>query len=146
MYSAMIESQQLDYEALLDEETGLPTWPLLLDRMTVGLARARRSGTLLAVFVIEEPRIGRRTRDMGAVARLIQSKIRSDDTLARIGDRRLVAVCNEIRVDTDAAIVARRLIASAGVVCHLGIATGSIDDTPVTLLSRAIQEAVRTTP
>ncbi len=146
MYSALVESQKIDYETLLDQETGLPTWALLIDRMTVALARARRTGSVMAVFVIEEPRIGRRTRDINAVARLLQSKLRPDDTLARIGDQRLVAVCNEIRIDDDAALVARRLISGAGIVCRLGIGQGGIDDTPETVLSRAIRESVRTSP
>jgi GGDEF domain-containing protein len=146
MYAAMLEAQRVGYETLLDEETGLPTWPLLLDRVTVALAHARRTGRELAVFVIEEPRVGRRVRDMKLVSQMLQAKLRSDDTLARIGERRLVALCSEIRHDEDAAAVALRLIAGAGIVCHLGIAQGSIDDTPETLLARAIEEAVRTSP
>ena len=141
-----LDVERARYEEFLDELTGLPTWTLLLDRTTVALARARRTGNEIAVFVLEDPRIGRRARDLAGVAGILQAKLRPDDTLARIGERRLAVVLNEIRVDSDAASVARRLIYTAGIVCGLGVAMGGIDDTPESTIARAMREAVRTTP
>jgi GGDEF domain-containing protein len=50
-----LEIERARYEMLLDPLTGLPRWGLLLDRTAVALARARRSGTTVAIFVIEDP-------------------------------------------------------------------------------------------
>jgi GGDEF domain-containing protein len=139
-----LDVERARYEELMDELTGLPMWTLLLDRTTVALARARRAGNEIAVFVLEDPRMGRRARDLVGVAEILGAKLRPDDTLARIGERRLAVVLNDIRVDSDAAAVARRLIYTAGIVCGLGVALGGIDDTPELVISRAMREALRT--
>jgi len=96
-----LEIERARYETLLDSLTGLPRWGLLIDRTAVALGRAARAGTEVAVFVLDDPHFADRPHDVLAVARTLQDRIRPDDTLARIGDRRFAVVCNDIRADED---------------------------------------------
>jgi GGDEF domain-containing protein len=80
------------------------------------------------------------------VATVLKARVRPDDTLARIGDRRFAVLCNEIRHDEDAALVARRLISGTGIHCALGVALGDEEESPDAVIARALLEAVRTTP
>lgn len=141
-----LEIERARYDILLDSLTGLPRWALLIDRTAVALARARRTGRQVAVFVLEDPHFVGAPRDILRVVEILQSLIRPDDALARIGDHRFAVVCNDIRQDEDAALVARRLIYDAGFVCGLGVALGCDDDPPELVIARALLEAVRTTP
>jgi GGDEF domain-containing protein len=139
-----LEIERARYEYLLDDLTGLPKWALLIDRTKVALARSRRTGTQVALFVIEHPHFGTGPHYIKTVVSTLIERIRSDDTLARLGDQRFAVVCNEIRADEDAALVARRLIYGTGIICELGVALGSVDDTAESLIGRALLEVVRT--
>ncbi len=137
-----LELERARYETLLDSPTGLPRWGLLIDRTGVALARARRNETMVAVFVVDEPHFPNRPYDAMAVTRALQERLRPDDTLARIGDRRFAVVCNDIRADEDAAHIARRLVYTAGLVCGLGIALGNDHDPPEVVIGHALLAAV----
>ena len=76
------------------------------------------------------------------VTKALLGRLRPDDTLARIGDRRFAVVCNDIREDEDAALVAGRLIWGLGLVCGLGIALGNDHDPPELVIARALLAAV----
>ena len=133
------------YNRMFDRETGLPRWPLLLDRTSIALARASRGDRVVAVFVIEDPRCFDGTvPDFADLAARLTSWVRPDDTVARAAHRTFVIVCNEIARDQDAAAVARRLVQSSGVLCKLGVALGGTDDSPQSLIERALGEASRT--
>jgi GGDEF domain-containing protein len=136
-----LEIERARYEMLLDPLTGLPRWGLLLDRTAVALARARRSGSTVAIFVIEDPQFPNRPYDVLAVTAAIQGRLRPDDTLARIGDRRFAVLCNDIRADEDAAMVAHRLILGTGIVCGLGVALAGEQDPPDLVIARALSAA-----
>jgi GGDEF domain-containing protein len=139
-----LEIERARHEMLLDKLTGLPRWALLIDRTGVALARARRTGNQVAVFVLDDPRFDSGPPDILRVAEVLKSRVRPDDTLARIGDRRFAVLCNEIQ-DGDAALVARRLISGTGIRCSLGVALGDNDEPPDAVIGRALLEAVRTT-
>jgi GGDEF domain-containing protein len=141
-----LEIERARYDMLLDSLTGLPRWALLIDRTAVALARARRAGRQIAIFVLDEPRSIDGLPDIVRVARSLQTRLRPDDTLARIGDRRLAVLCNDIQLDEDAALVARRLVYDAGIECGLGVALGGDDELPDLVIARALLAAVRTTP
>jgi GGDEF domain-containing protein len=141
-----LEIERARYQHLLDDLTGLPKWALLIDRTAVALARAQRTGNQVAVLVLEDPHFDNGPRTIKTVVAALQAQIRPDDSLARIGDRRFAVVCNEIRLDEDAALVARRLVYSTGLLCGLGVALGRADDTPESLIGRALLEAVQTDP
>jgi GGDEF domain-containing protein len=141
-----LEIERARYELLLDPLTALPRWTLLIDRVSVALARSRRIEKQVAVFAIDDPHIQGAPRDIKRVAAMLKARIRPDDTLARIGDRRFAVVCNDIGADEDAAHVARRLIYDSGVICGLGVALGDANDTPELLIGRALLEMIRTSP
>jgi diguanylate cyclase with GGDEF domain len=133
------------YNRMFDRQTGLPRWPLLLDRASIALARANRCDRVVAVFVIEDPRgFDGTVPDFADLAERLQSWVRPDDTVARPAHRTFVVVCNEIARDQDAAAVARRLVQSSGVLCKLGVALGGPDDSAQSLIERALGEAGRT--
>jgi hypothetical protein len=69
------------------------------------------------------------------------ASLRPDDTVARVGDRRLAVVCNDIRVDEDAAQIMRRILVDIGVSCRLGGALGRSDDSAEELIGRALLTA-----
>ena len=137
-----LEIERARYETLLDSLTGLPRWGLLIDRTTVAIARAQRSGTVVAVFVLDEPHFPGQTFDVISVVKTLQEHLRPDDTVARIGDRRFAVVCNDIRVDEDAALVARRLVYETGLVCGLGVALGNELDPADHVIARALLAAL----
>jgi GGDEF domain-containing protein len=138
-----LEMERIRYQHLLDDLTGLPKWALLIDRTAVALARAARTGKHVAVFVLDDPHFAHGPRTVKTVVAALQERLRPDDTLARLDDRRFAVMCNEIRADEDAALVARRLVYSTDIVCGLGVALGGAADTAEQLIGRALVEAAR---
>jgi GGDEF domain-containing protein len=138
-----LAAERTNYNNLFDPVTGLPAgWMLLIDRLEVALARCRRTGLLVAVFVLDNPRV---SSDDGfglvGVVRRLRDQIRSDDTLARIGKDRLVVVCTDVADDAEAACLARHVINDAGVSCSLGVALGGMGESSDGLLERGIRSA-----
>ncbi len=142
-----VDSDPDQYRRMFDRQTGLPRWPLLVDRATIALARANRSHGVAAVFVIENPRAFDGTvPDFAELARRLLDRVRPDDTVARAAHRTFVIVCNDIAQDKDAATVARRLVHGSGVMCQLGVALGTGEDSAESLLTRALHEAEQGLP
>jgi hypothetical protein len=140
-----IDQDPGQYHRMFDRQTGLPRWPLLLDRTSIALARANRCDRAVAVFVLQDPRgFDGTVPDFADLAQRLQSRLRPDDTVARAAHRTFVVVCNEIARDQDAAAVARRLLQSSGLLCQLGVALGAPDDSAQSLIERALGEAGRT--
>jgi hypothetical protein len=137
-----VEADPVQYERMFDRETGLPRWPLLLDRTTIALARAHRVNRVVAAFVFDDPRtFDGDLPDFRDLGQRFVARVRPDDTVARVARRTFVIVCNDIRRDEDAAIVAQRLLQSSGVMGRLGVSLGVPGDTPDSLLSRALDQA-----
>lgn len=115
-----------------DSLTGLPNRTLLLDRLDQAIARAKR-GEKAALHYLDLDRFkpvndtyGHAVGDLllkSASARLLSS-IRETDTAARLGGDEFVVLQVGIGSNTDAAILARRLIASVS-------APYDIADTPI---------------
>ena len=105
--------------------TGLPGWTLLIDRVAVAIARVQRAENQVGVFVIVEPRLPNKPYEALQVVEALQSRLRPDDSLARLGPQRDAIVCYEIHRDQDAAQIAHRLVYGAGLQCGLGIAFGA---------------------
>lgn len=135
------------YEGLFDPKTGLPRWALLLDRTEVAIARAQRMNRKVAVFVLDDVKTrGGAVPDVQRFVAFLRSKVRSDDTIARVADQTFVIICNNIGRDKDAALVAQRLVQDTDVVCRFGIALSSGDDDASSLLTSAVKQALRTPP
>ena len=142
---AQLELQRRAYDHLIDRMTGLPKWGLLIDRTMMAIARAARTNLHIAVFVLDEARLGHRSQlaDPGLlpVAQALRPRLRPDDTIARIGDRRLAVVCTDVRADVDAAQILRRMLVDVGVSCRMGVAVGTAEDTAEELIGRALMSA-----
>lgn len=96
---------RLEHQANYDSLTGLPNRTLLLDRLDTALARARRTGAALAVFLLDIDHFqlindGRGhafgDRVLQAVATRLQGVLRSGDTLARLGGDQFVVVAEDL--------------------------------------------------
>jgi diguanylate cyclase (GGDEF)-like protein len=113
------------YESL----TGLPNRALLTDRMKHAIARADRSGSLLAVMILDldnfkeiNDALGQAVGDqvLTEAARRLASCLRSIDTLARLGDDEF-AVLLEGAADVDEiSQVAQRLLAAVAERAEVG--------------------------
>ena len=110
--------EELRYQALHDQLTGLPNRSLLNDRLNVSLARCRRNGTLVALlfcdldsFKLVNDSLGHVAGDrvLVAVAERLSSVIREDDTIARFGGDEFVIVCEGLRNREEATDMVQRI-------------------------------------
>lgn len=105
--------RELDDRALHDALTGLPNRALLHDRLTTAGARARRNGTDLALLVFDvdhfkqlNDTLGHATGDrllLGLVER-VRSRLRAQDTFARIGGDEFAVVLEGLERPSDPAV------------------------------------------
>jgi hemerythrin-like metal-binding protein/diguanylate cyclase (GGDEF)-like protein len=117
-----------------DGATGFPTQALLLDRMNVALAAARRYRRRSAVLRIELRRFEEALRNhvsqagemQSAVAEALRNCSRECDTFARIGAGEFVLLVPEINHRDDAGVLAARIVEAV-----LGLASRNAPLTPV---------------
>jgi diguanylate cyclase (GGDEF)-like protein len=103
------------YESL----TGLPNRALLSDRLSHAIARADRSGSLLAVMILDldnfkeiNDALGQAVGDqvLTEAARRLQSCLRGIDTLARLGDDEFAVLLEGVADFEEISQVAQRLL------------------------------------
>jgi diguanylate cyclase (GGDEF)-like protein len=113
--------RELEHRALHDTLTNLPNRELLLDRLTVALARRVRAGTSVGVIFIDLDRFKKINDEFGhavgdellvSVAHRLQREVREGDTVARYGGDEFVVLCEDLTSDTTAAPLASRLEAA----------------------------------
>ncbi len=118
-------TEELVHRATHDPLTGLPNRRLLFDRLTHALARARRSGTTLAVLFVDLDRLKLVNDTLGhdvgdevlrEIAERVAGCVRPGDTVARFGGDEFIIVAEDIEPDDAAAIADRvvRSVAEAG--------------------------------
>ncbi len=135
--------ERMQYEALFHPVTRLPGWALLLDRVDVALLRANRVNRQIAVVILSDIKdAAGRALSVVDVADELRSKLRTDDTVAQVGDRTFVVVCNEIGDDDEARVIAQRLMEDLGVVCTLSIALSGGHRDRETVLTCALEQAM----
>ncbi|MCI2808813.1 diguanylate cyclase domain-containing protein [Eoetvoesiella caeni] len=108
--------------ALHDEVTGLPGWPLFLDRGRQMLLLAERNDSSLAVLhinldfsAVEQGKEGRHATTHELLARAaerLSSCVRSYDTVARFADNQFTVLLPEMIDADDALVVAQKIIAT----------------------------------
>jgi diguanylate cyclase (GGDEF)-like protein len=110
--------------AYFDGLTDLPNRRMLEDRLNRGLVQARRYSRALAVMFMDldhfknvNDTLGHHVGDelLKVVAGRLATCVRAGDTVARSGGDEFIIVLSEITAPEDAAIVARKLIASISV-------------------------------
>jgi diguanylate cyclase (GGDEF)-like protein len=103
------------YESL----TGLPNRALLGDRLAHAIARADRTGTLLAVMILDldnfkeiNDALGQAVGDqvLTEAARRLQACLRGSDTLARLGDDEFAVLLEGAPDFEEISLVAQRLL------------------------------------
>jgi diguanylate cyclase (GGDEF)-like protein len=110
--------RELEHRAMHDQLTGLPNRELLMDRLSVALARLGRQGTAVGVLFIDLDGFKEvndvHGHDVGdellvSVAARLRREVRDGDTVARFGGDEFVVLCEDlVRVEA-AEPLARRL-------------------------------------
>jgi diguanylate cyclase (GGDEF)-like protein len=113
-----VDERRLAHQATHDPLTGVGNRAALLDRLTLALARARRSGNLVAVlfcdldgFKAVNDRYGhdRGDRLLVEVAERIGRAVRPSDTVCRTGGDEFVIVCEDLTDADQAHTIAERV-------------------------------------
>jgi diguanylate cyclase (GGDEF)-like protein len=153
---------RLAEQALRDSLTGLPNRTLLLDRLTIALARTKRRATSVAVLFLDLDRfktindsLGHEAGDLvlREVARRLSASVRPGDTVARFGGDEFLVLCEELSVDVEAMRVAERTLAAICAPLHVrgrsltvgasvGIAVGTTDGSDAHELIRQADSAM----
>jgi len=114
-----LRASQADYRAYHDALTGLPNRYLLLDRLELALAHARRRATKVAIMFVDLDRFKTVNDSLGhtagdqllqGVARRLKAAVRESDTLARAGEDEFMVLCEGIGSGEDAERVAAKLL------------------------------------
>jgi diguanylate cyclase (GGDEF)-like protein/PAS domain S-box-containing protein len=112
-------ADELFHRAVHDPLTGLANRVLLLDRLTVALARADRQGHQLGVLYVDldgfkavndtwRHAVGDEV--LRAVAKRLTAAVRPQDTVARFGGDEFVVLCEDLTGRDDAFQVAERVL------------------------------------
>ena len=128
MLAALLEQEQeaqslaldeIEHLAYHDPLTGLPNRPLLLDRLIVALARAKRTDRRIAVFFIDLDRFKEINDSLGhtagdsllkLVADRLNGLMRQQDTLARFGSDEFALIVHDLDQVEHAAHLAQRYL------------------------------------
>jgi diguanylate cyclase (GGDEF)-like protein/PAS domain S-box-containing protein len=147
---------QLTHQALHDPVTGLPNRTLFLDRVSMALARVRRSGGTVAVLFMDLDRfkmindsLGHEAGDrvLTTIAGRLDQSLRGTDSVGRLGGDEFAVVC-EVKQSEEATLVAERIATAIEapmmldsgqmvVSASIGIALGESESTPTDLLENA---------
>ena len=112
-------NQVLQPLALHDALTGIPNRRLLMDRLALAIAHARRNKSTMAVMYLDldgfkqiNDTLGHDVGDLllNHVAARLVSAVREEDTVARLGGDEFVIVMSELTQDDDAAKLAAKVI------------------------------------
>jgi diguanylate cyclase (GGDEF)-like protein/PAS domain S-box-containing protein len=119
----------MTHMTLHDRLTGLPNRPLVLDRIQKALDRAGRTGPHVAVlhcdvdhFRVVNDNAGYEDGDevLIEIGRRVAGALRTGDTAGRLGGDEFVVVCDEIKDENEAGLVADRVRAAVNEPLILG--------------------------
>jgi len=127
--------EQIQHFAYHDYLTNLPNRRLFTDRLNMELAHAKREQSNLAIMFLDldgfknvNDKFGHDIGDeiLQETARRIQRIIRKTDTVARMGGDEFILLLPKIEQQTDAAIIARKIVAAIAKPIVTGSVTHSI--------------------
>jgi diguanylate cyclase (GGDEF)-like protein/PAS domain S-box-containing protein len=110
---------RLQHQALHDPLTGLPNRALVIDRISQGVARSTRRGSMLAVMLLDvddfksvNDALGHTCGDelLSDLASRLRDVVREGDTVARLGGDEFVVVCEDVGSEDEAALLAEALL------------------------------------
>ncbi|MFN2442332.1 MAG: EAL domain-containing protein [Thermoanaerobaculia bacterium] len=113
--------RQIEYQAYHDALTDLPNRMLFMDRLSVAIAQANRTGRHVAVMFLDldhfkfiNDTLGHSIGDLllRAIARILGQSLREQDTVARIGGDEFTILLAELGAPGDAATVAQKVLDS----------------------------------
>lgn len=105
--------------AFFDSLTGLPNRRLLIDRLRLALAQARREGSLVGIAFLDldgfktiNDTLGHASGDslLQKVANRLLKSLRSSDTVARLGGDEFVVILNALESTDAAAAIAEKVL------------------------------------
>lgn len=114
-----LADQHLTYLSHYDKLTGLANRELFQDRLTQAVARAERSGNLVALLFLDLDRFKAINDTLGhlvgdelliAVAERLKTCVRRADTIARLGGDEFTIVLEDVATPFDAELVCRKII------------------------------------
>jgi len=123
------QKDQAEFMAKHDALTGLPNRAMLEDHMTVAIAKARRSRTLMAVVFIDldsfkaiNDNFGHHVGDLLLieVANCLRGHVREGDTVARLGGDEFVVLIEDLVDAAEVASVIERVFACVGRYYRIG--------------------------
>ncbi|WP_042259569.1 EAL domain-containing protein [Paraburkholderia heleia] len=121
--------ERLSYLATHDALTGLPNRTLFTERLTLSLARARRSGKRVAVMFLDLDRFKLINDTMGhgvgdealtVIATRLREAVRETDTVARLGGDEFTLLIEDIEDIRHVGQIAQGLLARVGAAMHIG--------------------------
>ncbi|GAB3244845.1 putative bifunctional diguanylate cyclase/phosphodiesterase [Kineosporia babensis] len=119
----------MTHMTLHDRLTGLPSRPLVLDRIQAALDRTRLSGLRVAVlqcdvdhFRVVNDNAGYEDGDevLAEIGRRVAAAVRPGDTAGRLGGDEFVVVCDDVADEDEAGVVADRVRAAVNEPLVLG--------------------------
>jgi PAS domain S-box/diguanylate cyclase (GGDEF) domain len=120
--------EHIEYQAYHDALTGLPNRRLFHDRLTIALAHARRMKHPLAVMFLDLDRfkvvndtLGHSVGDelLKAVATRLQSSLREEDSIARMGGDEFTVLLGDLKSIDDAAMIAQKVLDTVAQPIHI---------------------------
>lgn len=121
--------ERIKHLAHYDLLTGLPNRALLADRMRMAIAHAARYSHRLALLFVDLDRfklvndsLGHEIGDklLKLVAERMQSSVRQNDTISRVGGDEFIVLLSQIKAPEDAARVAQKIIAALSQLYKIG--------------------------
>ncbi|MDQ7066665.1 MAG: EAL domain-containing protein [Sulfurimonas sp.] len=114
-----IHKEQLDYQANHDELTGLANRKLLNARLELGLVKAKRYNTSIALLFLDLDHFKEINDTLGhdigddilkSVSHILHSITRKEDTVSRLGGDEFVILIENISNEEDASLLAQKII------------------------------------